>query len=268
MVSAVFLVIGAGAYQVGLMIMYVFSFSEYEAVRLASYERYTLTYLFGMMLFMMIFFVIDNSRREKSYIKQIIAFCKHNKTKSYNISEVLSLGKTLSGVKLESICKFLLYLLLTVGLLFSRGVGVGLNETVSGRLYYPHQFQERYTAVINRWKPYFEEANPYIIVQGDNGDVLNRLAYELIPYFGIANSGDFTIGFERQSTVDDIYTFVVTAEEWEKHVLNKDYMLLYMHTPDRKFIETYGRFFPDGVMYDMLYYVINDDGHLRLIPVE
>jgi len=70
--SAFVIAAGAGIYQIVLMIMYVFSFSPYEAVRLASYERYTFTYILGMIYFIMIFFFIDNGIHTQIDIRQIL----------------------------------------------------------------------------------------------------------------------------------------------------------------------------------------------------
>jgi hypothetical protein len=70
--SALVFAVGAGIYQIVLMILYVFSFSQYEAVRLASYDRYTFTYMLGMIYFIIIFFFIDNKNYKQIDIKCII----------------------------------------------------------------------------------------------------------------------------------------------------------------------------------------------------
>ena len=70
--SAFGFAVGAGIYQIVLMIMYVFSFSPYEAVGLASYDRYTFTYMLGMIYFIIIFFFIDNERYKQIDIKCIL----------------------------------------------------------------------------------------------------------------------------------------------------------------------------------------------------
>ena len=263
------LLIGAAMYLAGLLILYVFSYSEYEAVRLASYNRYVLTYLFGMTLYLTVLFVVESDRKIITSAKPVISINKCGTMRGVNdMPAEKHSDKSMSRVNGDVLCKFLLYTLLLV-FVFSGGRS-GLRSISFGLTRYTHSFQERGTTVINRWKPYFENANPYIIVQGDNGGVLSMLAYELVPYHTIANRGGFTIGIERYpqpSVEDDLYTLIVSPDEWEEYVFFNGYEMLYMYKSDQKFIDTYGRFFPYGVTDDMLYSVINDNGNLLLMPM-
>ena len=50
--TSIFILFGGFAsYLLILLILYMFSFTEYEGTRLASFERYTITYLLGMLIF-------------------------------------------------------------------------------------------------------------------------------------------------------------------------------------------------------------------------
>jgi hypothetical protein len=66
--NGLFLVILFGGFIVygfGLLFLYFFSFSEYEAVRLASFDRYLGIYLFGWLIGLLAFLSSKNSRRFK-----------------------------------------------------------------------------------------------------------------------------------------------------------------------------------------------------------
>jgi hypothetical protein len=82
--SAFVLAVGAGIYQIVLMILYIFSFAPYEAVRIASYERYTFTYMLGMIYFIIFFFFIDNKRNKKIDIKNILFYIRDGYKKIMN----------------------------------------------------------------------------------------------------------------------------------------------------------------------------------------
>ncbi len=273
MVIALLLATGAGLYEVVLMIMYVFSFSEYEAVRIASYSRYTLTYVTGMICFIMMLFISNDSDKNIT-LKLLTSKLKEkvNKIKKkLKSDDTIKYSDIYRLMKAGTYCFIIVVSTLLVVLLCKVSYD-GVKRTLSGRTgAYQYQFAIRETSAINKWKPYFDEASPYVIIQGDNGRLLGQLIFDLQPTHIIANKGyDYTIGLERypQPTVeDDLYTLIVTPKEWEKHVLSNDYKLLYMFKSDEKFIKTYGLFFPNGVVDDMLYRITVVNGHMQLIPI-
>lgn len=55
-------------YCFGLLLLYFFSFSEYEAVRLASFDRYLGIYLFGWLAGLLAFVLATNKRRFKLFL--------------------------------------------------------------------------------------------------------------------------------------------------------------------------------------------------------
>ena len=246
--AALLLAVGAGVYQFVLMMLYVFSFSEREAIILASYERYTLTYICGMMLFVMIFFVSNEAL-------DIKALFRRNPDKSFSQDRnfIVNVLGVITGV-----------ILMVALLWYARA---GMERVVMVRTdKYNIQFEERATTAINKWKPYFSENYPYIIVQDDLGLLFLQIQYELNPYYGRANQGrDYYIGPEA----GDIHNYMaISPAQWEEYVLANDFQLLYMYKSDASFMENYGQFFPQGVQDDMLYQVTDDDGHMLLIPIE
>lgn len=59
------LFVGFVVYSLGLLLLYLFSFGEYEAIRLASFDRYLGIYLFGWLVGLLVFVVLKNSQRFK-----------------------------------------------------------------------------------------------------------------------------------------------------------------------------------------------------------
>jgi len=55
-------VIGSLLYQLSLLVLYLFTYSEYEAVNLASYGRYTATFLLGMYFILLSYYIIYTKR--------------------------------------------------------------------------------------------------------------------------------------------------------------------------------------------------------------
>jgi len=261
--SALLLVAGVFIYQFVLMIMYVFSFGEDEAVRLASYARYTSSYLLGMMFFMLLFFISDQNEFEKINYRLIFAKIKEEFTsdKITKYKNIVALGR----IVICSLMGIVLFLYVAVN-------SKRISSSLMARQFRPNYFETRpATIAVNKWNSYFKDTNPYLIVQGEvnkmNCELLiGQIDYELCPNFNfqIANLGqDWAIAPKPY----DAGVFVVSPEEWEKYVLSNEFKLLYVYISDKELETTYGRFFPYGVQNDMVYYVQNDNDKLSLIPV-
>jgi len=253
--STLLLVMGLIGYQFILALMYAFSFGDgvYGGQSLPSYERYTSTYMLAMTLFVMIFYVIEQNGRTKI---NLVILKKLTVSKQYiKYKDILNLGK------------FFLYVIISVALLiiFVNNSMEGIFCTLLARLGEPESFKPRTTAIAaEKWKPYFEDENPYFIAQGENGFSYMKMKYELMPYSTVV--GGYSISTEPYHK-DDIWTFIITPEEWEKYVLNNGYKLLYIYKSDEVLKNTYGHFFKNGIREDMCYYVQNEEGRLVLVPV-
>jgi hypothetical protein len=66
---------------------------------------------------------------------------------------------------------------------------------------------------------------------------------------------------------DDIWTLVVTPDEWEQYIISHDVRLIYVLHSDEVLEDIYGRFFYGGVQSDMVYRVQINDGRMILMPV-
>jgi len=257
--SAVLLVMGLFAYLFVLILLYMFSFDPYEAVNLASYDRYIHQYIIAMMLFVIIFYIIEQSEQK------------------INFSELKAMFATKEFTRRKAIFtagKYFLYILISVVLF------IALINTTSGKLISIDAFVYRIThfgysdprptaVFVEKWKPYFEKDDPLIIIQGDQGYWYYVMQYDLVPYSKVANGHDrrdysiSTIPYYQ----NDQWTLIITPEEWENSVLTSNVKLLYTLIIDQNFVNSYGHFFQNGVQQDMCYYVQNERGHLILVPV-
>jgi hypothetical protein len=252
--STLLLVMGLFGYQFILALWYTFSLvSPY----IIEYERYTSNYILAMAFFVMIFYVIEQNERTKINLiksKKLVALKQHIKYK-----DILNLGKNFLHISISSA-------MLIILVYSSRG---GIFNTLVSRVTYSEYFKPRPTAIAaEKWKPYFEKENPYFIVQGERESWHSMMGYELMPYSKLANvTRDFCISTEPIYT-EDWWPFICTPEEWEKHVLENGYKLLYIFKSDEMLETIYGHFFRNGVQEDMCYYVQNEEGHLILNPVK
>jgi len=247
LISTFLLNLGYWGYQFILVLLYTFSFSEYEAPRLASYERYTITYIIGMILFLLVFhFLKQNELIETNVIKL------KNK-------ELFMLGKYLY--------------LLTIIILFISLINITKNRifNINKFIYRIKHFEyssPRPTAIASEnWKTYFEKDNPYFINQGHSGHWFYAMQYDLIPFSKLVNiNWDYSISTKPYYEVDP-WTFIITPEEWEKYVLTNRFKLLYIYNADKNFKDTYGHFFESEILNDMCYYILNIEGNLKFISV-
>jgi hypothetical protein len=270
--SAFIIAIGAGIYQIVLMIMYVFSFSPYEAVILASYERYTFSYILGMIYFIFIFFFIDNDKYTEINVMSLIEKIKTsykiiiNKFSSDDAvlyKDIIEFGKLVMKILFLTFCSIMI-------LIMYKYSNTGINSIIKGRTYL-YKFT-RDTTKINKWKPYLKGKKLYLIIQGDNGFFLGRLYYELKPFINPANLGyDYSIRpiSPLETTIeDDMYNYTVTPDEWQKYVMTNEFDSIYVFRSDNTFNNAYSQFFPYGVVDDMLYNVTYENGKMLLIPVK
>lgn len=229
-----------GAFLYGLLIMslYVLIFSEYEAVRLASYERYMGTYLTGFIIF-----VVGTFLYETRYLS--IFYKRHRSTSTL----MFFFGAVL------------------LGFLISRATG-------EGRLLYDvaHARQE-VTATVNirapyevakQWAPCLNDQNDKlnIIATNTKGNERNILLYTLYPikaqtYYRF----DFTVG-EKPYETGDIWTLITSPEGWRGYI-ESNYTLIYVYRYDETFKNSYGRYF-DNLKNDQLYRVEKTSNKLEL----
>lgn len=233
-----------GSFLYGLLIMslYVLIFSEYESVRLASYERYMGTYLAGFMIFVIGAFLYE-TRFLSTFYK------KHRSTTTL----MFFFGAVL------------------LGFLISRATG-------EGRVLYDvaHARQEA-TMTVNirapyevakQWRPCLNDQNDKlnIIATNTKGNERNILLYTLYPIKAQTNYRfDFTVG-EKPYYTGDIWTLITSPEGWRGYI-ESNYTLIYVYSYDETFKNSYGRYF-DNLKNDQLYRVEKTSNKLELRSID
>ena len=254
--TSLILIFGMALYQLLLLFFYIYLFGGYEGITLASYERYSSTYILGMVYFMAIFFIPNQNVKIET--KDSLPL-KSEKAKNKKHTRKASVSKTAKRrTVLYPVTSVVLCLLV---LFFSWGK---LNLLARWKI--PVFFETRQTTnFVKKWWPYFMESNAYLIFQGDIGKAAWVINYELCPYSYLSNRGnDYSLSPERLSN----WTFVVTPEAWENYVLSRRIKLVYVYKTDSVLEGNYSAFFPYGVQDDMFYRVESDEDHrMSLIPV-
>jgi hypothetical protein len=232
------LFIGSFLYGLIIMFLYVLIFSEYEAARLASYERYMSTYLTGFTIFVVGTFLYETRflsnfyKKYKSTITLVLFFCA-----------------------------------VILGFSISRAIREG------GILYdVAHSRQEVATTVnlrapyeaAKQWRPCLNDQNDKlnIIATNTKGNERNILLYTLYPiaaqtYYRL----DFTVGEKSYDTGYD-WTLIASPEGWREYIVS-NYTLIYVFKYDETFKSSYGRYF-DNLKNGQLYRVEKTGDKLEL----
>jgi hypothetical protein len=195
--------IGAVAYTYGLLVLYLFRFGEYEATRLASYERYLGTYWAGIALFVAlvaIWLVAGSSSSE-----------------------------TAGGAKakIEGVAE-----LVVAGVVFVSLFVLSPVQKLAEFFANPHGYSSQVRA---QFEPVLEQAKQagiqpgdkvWIIAQHTTGFEYWVLRYSLME--NETNSGTWSLG--SRADENDVWTAEKTAAEWAEELKGYDYVLLFRAT--------------------------------------
>jgi len=233
-----------GSFLYGLLIvsLYVLIFSEYEAAKLASYERYMGTYLAGFMIFVVSTFLYET--------RFLGAFYKKYKS---TITLVLFFGAVVLGFSIS-------------------------RATMEGQILYDvaHARQEVAMTVnirapyaaAKQWRSCLNDQNDKlnIIATNTKGNERNILLYTLYPiaaqtYYRF----DFTVG-EKPYDIRDIWTLIDSPEGWREYI-GTNYTLIYVFRYDDAFKNSYGRYF-DNLKNGQLYKVEKTGDKLQLRSID
>jgi len=252
--ASILLVVGLYAYQYFLLFSYMYVFWSWEAVRLASYSRYTYSYIQGMVIFLCMFFFFI---REDSILRSLKRLSEQRKP--LKIDELLELGK-------ECIYIFLC-MTLAVNLLMAVGYTVKTELTSrASNLWY--SAPRGASVSVEKWLPYLVNEHFYIIDQEGRGGLGHELRLDLMPYLGLPAWGNYSISNELYHGEDEPWTTIITPEDWEQYVIESRFTIVWVYQSNDVLKKIYGEFFPYGVQSDMLYRVHIDEGRLSLVPVK
>jgi len=183
-----------------LLLLYFFSFSDYEGPRLASIERYTLTYLLGILIF------IGGS---------LINISSGNKTKKYKIFLII----TAVLIILPNTGRILIDL---------ARVGVNISPTnTAGKISKLSKYVKEKT---------HENAKIYIVWSDGSNDESVIFSYYLMPR---KNNSECIFIKPPQSPKheDDIWSCPLTVEQFKDKISSYDY--LFLANPSEEFINFY-----------------------------
>lgn len=223
------IILGAIGYAGLILLAYLSIFSEYEALRLASFNRYMSTYAVGL-LFVSLALLMNNLSTDKQ--------------------------------KFEKFSLLLLFLF-TINFNFYYFLNMTLFRTGSVEL--TEETRSAYKDFAKTTQKYLDKKDDlYFISTNDNGIDYYIAKYELSPIKMNKNFG-WSIG--KPYSKDDIWTVSKTKEEWKKELL-KDYEYVYLFDIDPQFIDAYGELFENSNIEDnQLYEVIESDSNkiLKLV---
>ena len=204
LITYIMLFVGLIIYILVLLLSYMFKFSEWEAIRLASYARYLSSYILGMMIFLFAMFTQEHITDEKK-------FCK--------ISSLL--------------CVFCICFL-NINALFEMTLGAkgSVNITVERRNEYK-KYEKLFEDHITK------NDKIYFIATNTNGGPYFIARYLSTPV--VVQPPVWSFG--KPYSDEDIFTVDITKEKWKEELLANNYTYVYLYHVDKEFQGLYGELF-------------------------
>lgn len=219
---------GGVIYAASLLTLYLFVYSEYEAVNLASFGRYMMTYALAL---------------------TACAAGAAIRLGAYR-------GKGAQATAAVFLC---LCALSNVGLTLYHmaAAPVQARETAQARASY---------APAQRARELLQEGERLYILSPVGGDYdwwLTR--YDLMLPDAAISPTDWTSVGTAPYGEEDIYTRVIQPEDWAKEVAER-YAYVYLCWAKEAFVSDFGHLFPQGLTQQTLYRVTEEAGELALVP--
>lgn len=245
-INFLLLIFGSLSYIFVILITYLFIFSEYEALNLASFDRYILSYLISI-FFAFLLFLLLKPRETSSQEKQIPL-----------IKETLNIFKHLFLFMIFFLLLFSTRQSIKENIIFARN---SVNSTIGAREPYKRVLK------LKHYVPEEKEKYTYVLTQGNDGYKKLALIYNLIPT-NMEWKKDYSVSLTQYyPTLNDPWTVIITPEDWAIYIL-ENYEYVYIYNYDENFENLYGKYF-DQVEEDALYDVkVNDNGDMTLIRID
>jgi hypothetical protein len=201
--------LGLFVYSGVILFMYLFVFSEYEAVHIASMDRYIGTYVLGL-LALSVFLLINY------FIKSRGSRCLPN----FKIAFLLIL--LMCFIPIKDV----------------------INDTILSS--FTNKTRQQNRIPYYRAEQFSRYLNPktdrvYIVSQMNNGEDYWKASYAFTPIQTSPNDGAWSLGVPYTPT--DIWTVNKTIKEWSNDLENYSYV--YLQYIDDRFINDYGQLFED-----------------------
>ena len=220
---------GQVVYILGMLVLYLFTYTAYEAERLASFARYMSTYVVGVLLFI-IAALADISAKAKLSFNPKYVTCA---------------------------VAFSLFFFLQVNSLY-----VYNEETLTEQ----REEMAEYTVIeqfLDDINP--ETDNVAVISQQDTGLNVLRLAYFATP-LKLSGTGAWSLGAPYYS--GDIWTVNFDAAAWMQHLQTNNVNCVFLFHIDEQFINTFSECFVETPQQHMLYRLQTVDGVAKLVAVQ
>lgn len=223
---------GLAVYLASLLVLYLFSFSPYEAENLASLQRYASTYIFGMFAFLLSMFIHRFSSSAQREWKWKMNVC------------YAALCFTLFNVNLSSLYSITLLSGTTV---------TEARDTRSGA-----EISAPLLTKLNS-----ETDKVYIISQNDNGFYYWISYYNFTPV--LAETEAWSLGEPYYD--GDVWTSDLSPEEFADILIESGYTHVYLYHVDEQFVGLYSSLFdaPDKISSGSLYRVRQEGGTVQLV---
>lgn len=210
-------------YSFSLLLLYLFTYSEYEAVNLASFPRYMSTYLTGM-LYLFVAVLIKDCSNKINYVSLVILLIL-----SFNIDP-----SPIHDISIRA------------------PIAIKKSRMVQASF----QIMKNKTAELSNKK-----AKLFFVFQNSNGYHYHVARYVITPVMITQPFGTWSLGEPYGDS--DIWTRNLSVDELKKILIDDKYTHIYLQNIDEKFINTYGALFEDEgeIQNDSLYeiHVNNDD---------
>jgi|GEM_PF-866212 len=241
------LVLGGIGYSLAILIAYLFVFGSNEAVNLAAYTRYILSYFMAFFIFLLVFFVVKTEPPPKP------------------VSPKKSLSESIKAIVFVSLSLYLSHVLISKVEIYLPESPQAVRQSVHETIITRNEFEKSLI-----WKEYLQDQKleTYMIAQASTGYDTLVLIHTLYPTH-ITWTKDYSVATELYHNypgLGDPWTMIISPEDWSKYVLD-NYDLVYIFRYDEKFKQTYGHYF-DTLENNALYKVTtNSSGILELVSV-
>lgn len=239
--TAIVITVGAVVYTVGLLVLYLFKFGDYEALHLASFVRYLSTYWAGIAMLIALFVIFVLSEARPTLERRL-------DPQRWAVSSPVALA--------------LVWLLLLAVLAPAKSLVAYVRDPVSpamsARSSYDWVIHAAHAARIGRGD------RVWLISQYDQGYDYWVLRYELMP----ANAGSGAWSLGPPNGTDDVWTLDLSQRAWASQLRNYDYVVI--QKSSSSFVARFGSLFgvddeiADGTVYSVS--VEGDSVHLSRVP--
>ncbi|MBR2835098.1 MAG: hypothetical protein IKE43_05265 [Coriobacteriales bacterium] len=238
-VAIVALILGTIGYLFSLLALYLFCFGWYEGEKLASFERYMGSYVYGLIIFL-VAFIVYVFRYQKYGIEN-----PASDNSNYVAKNVLSQN--------------LMFVVIIAVLILCQG-GTGLKTlfvTPDYQWIYPKEQEAEFINSLS-----YEKDSIYCIYQDQDAFRATLVNYYLTPH---RSNGWYASSFGVEA---DPVSFIITSEDFLLYLEGFD--KLYLGSVDGYFIEQFGQYFdnPNDIAECSLYSVDYTDNGLKLHLIE